>query len=120
MEVPELKPWNTTPWWIAAIIGALLWVGIAAGSGQQEAWDDPSYWRLGYPAMVLLSALLGWFFPRRAWQHGLAMMLAQLMPLLIVHPFGPLLPLGILFLGGLAVPAMAAAWLAALLHRRPG
>lgn len=96
----------------------VVWVGIALVSGEHEAWDHPGYWKYGYPLMVVVSGLLGWLFPRRAWQQGLAMMLSQLVPLLIVHPLGPLLPLGVIFLAVLALPAMLAAQLAAVIRRR--
>jgi hypothetical protein len=106
--------------WIAALAsGTVLWSIASLAVGGREAWDVPAYWTLWYPLALLLSAALGFLFPVRPWRWPIAVMLVQLPVMLFVAGGGAnLLPLGVVLLLILALPAMLAAAVGAVAARR--
>ena len=54
-----------------------LWFFIALMTGRRDAWDSSAFWGIGYPAAIVVSALLGYFFPARPWRWALKLFFAQ-------------------------------------------
>lgn len=75
----------------AVLLGTGYWLFFAAVEGDLEAWDTSLYF-YGLPLLLLLSCLLGWWFPRSAAQAGALVGLSHFMtPYLIQvanHGFG--------------------------------
>jgi len=104
---------------IAAVVGAALWVAVSMMSGRGEAWDSSAYWALAYPLAILVSALLGYFYPERTWRWPLVLFAAQFVAMVVrSSELGGLWPLGLVMFGILSLPAVLAARLAARLGRR--
>lgn len=103
---------------IAALSGILVWVVVAVMSGRREAWDSAAYFQVGIPALCLVSAVMGYLSPERAWRWGAIPLGAQLVCMLVTQGPGNLLPLGLIVGGILAVPPILAARLGAFIHRR--
>ena len=104
---------------IALAVGASLWLGTAVLSGRREAWDSPLYWSAAYPLCIALAALLAYFAPERPARWAFAVMLVQ--PIAMVLSSGGdfgLLPLGLILFAILALPAFAAAKVAAAIRMR--
>jgi hypothetical protein len=98
--------------------GAVLWTLTAITGGRTEPWDSPGYWSVAYPLAVVLSGGLGYVFPQNAWRWTVALMFMQV-PVMIFGGSGfGLLPLGLILLGVLSLPAVALASLAAKLRLR--
>lgn len=94
--------------------GFAIWLGISLAGGGGEAWDHGSYWSVGLPLLYLFAAVLGSGgkngAARAAWQIGLYQAAGQGLGLLITGSGGfSLLPLGMILLVVLALPAVAAA-----------
>ncbi|MGE5148041.1 MAG: hypothetical protein ACM3N5_14905 [Candidatus Eiseniibacteriota bacterium] len=103
---------------LAALVGAGLWIVLAAVGNYAEAWDSPLYFPVGLPLAVLIAALLGALAPRRAWRWGGWLMGGQGAALLVSTGVGSLLPLGAVLLAVLSVPCMLAALAGGWLRRR--
>jgi hypothetical protein len=102
---------------LAVAAGMGLWFWIALMSGRREAWDSPVFWAVGYPAAIAVSALLGYFFPRRPWRWALTLFSAQFIAMMIRNgEAGSLWPLGMMLLAVLAVPGMIAAKIASAIR----
>lgn len=117
---PDLmRSWLTQA--LATLIGGLVyWQIVVLASSAREPWDASGYWTVLYPLAILICAGLGYAFRRRAWLTGGLFVFAQL-PVMVVHAgTGPLIWAGLLLLGLLSIPAVLAAWLAALLRSRSG
>jgi hypothetical protein len=97
--------------------GMLSWIVLARLGHRSEAWDAPLYFQLGIPVLALLSALLGYLEPMRAWRFGLAPYAGQGLVMFALNPGGNL-PLGLITLGILSLPGIAAATLGAWLSKR--
>lgn len=104
---------------LAAMAGIVLWLATTLLSGRTEAWDSPLYWSVTYPLSIVVSGILGYFFPERSWRWGLVVMLAQAVTLALAASSFGLLPLGLVMFAVLAVPPMAVARFAARLRVRP-
>jgi hypothetical protein len=103
---------------LAALVGAGLWVVLAAVGGYAEAWDSPLYFPVGLPLAIAIAALLGALAPKRAWRWGGWLMGGEGAALLVTVGPGSLLPLGLVLLVVLAVPCMLAALAGGWLRRR--
>lgn len=106
------------PYTLAIIMGVILWTLTAALGGRIEPWDAPGYWTVGYPLGILLAAVLGYVFPDRAWRWALVLMFMQGVVMLLGGAGLGLLPLGLIVLGVLSLPAVAAASLVARFSRK--
>ena len=105
-------------WLLAIGAGVALWSAIAYVGGRAEPWDAEIYWSVGYPLSLALSLLFGAAFPERPWRWPLGLTFAQL-PVMVAAGSGlNLLPLGLVLLAILSLPAMLAAKLGAALGRR--
>ena len=99
------------------VIATLYWLAVNAISGTVEPWDAPSYWTIAYPIALAIAALAGFLSRLPAWLVRGLVIFAQLPVMLAGSGIGPLIALGLLLLGLLAIPAIAAAWLGARLRR---
>jgi hypothetical protein len=110
-------------WLVTSISGLLFWSMAVVASGRREPWDSDAYWTLYLPLAVLLAFAFGMLFPDRAWRWALVVIFMQL-PVMLAGGSGMgLLPLGIVLLLILSLPAILAAMLGAgmrgWLARRP-
>lgn len=107
---------------IAVVAGVLSWDLVRLIGGRREAWDDPSYWIVGYPLMLAAAFLLGLGYPERPWRWGVIITAAQAVwvVFLALLADGPsdLLPFGIFTFAILALPCIAAAYAGRWLRRR--
>jgi hypothetical protein len=81
---------------LAILLGAADWELIRQFGSRREAWDDPLYWQLGYP-LLLLALIAG----QVAWSLALALR-ADGVP--------NLLPLGLMMFALLGIPCVLAAY----------
>ena len=100
----------------AAFAGMALWLATSAIGGRSEPWDAPIYWSIAYPVALVLAAGLGYFFPQRPWRWALTLMFMQAAVMVLGGAGLALLPLGLVVLGVLSLPAVLFAWLAARLR----
>ena len=103
----------------AVVAGVILWGAATAFSGGRELWDLPWFGTVAYPAALLLSGALGAAFPRRAWLWG-AVVFAVFAAFMFVpgRGDGALLPLGVVLVAVMSLPAMAVSAIAGWLRRR--
>lgn len=102
----------------AALVSSIvLWAATSALSGRREPWDWAGYWTVSYPIALLLAGVLGSLFPQRPWRWALVVIFSQAIVMLIGGSGLGLLPLGLIFLGVLSLPAVVAAKLGARLRR---
>jgi hypothetical protein len=111
-------PRPVAPLLIAGAVGLALWTATAVASGRPEPWDSGLYWSTSYPAALALSAVLGLAFPQGAWRWAAVLVGSQLFVMLASGPGLGLLPLGLIALAVLSLPAIVAAELAAVAGRR--
>src|SRR2546423_1275816 len=106
--------------WIAHLtsimLGLALWTVAAMLGKHAEPWDAPGYWTIAYPAAIALSGLLGYLFPERPWRWAALLMLMQLAVMFMGGSDFSLLPLGLVLLAVLTLPAAALASLCARLR----
>lgn len=103
---------------IAIVAGLVLWTLTAALGGRNEPWDAPGYWSVAYPLAIALSGVLGYLFPERPWRWALVLMSMQGVVMLFNGSGLGLLPLGLIVLGVLSLPAVGLASFAANRSRR--
>jgi hypothetical protein len=103
----------------ALAAGASLWLGTAAISGRSEAWDSPFYWSVAYPLCIAVAAWFAYLAPEKPARWAFSVMLVQ--PIAMIFGSGGgfgLLPLGLILFAILALPAFAAAKVAASMRLR--
>jgi hypothetical protein len=103
---------------VAAASGVLTWVLVSAISGRVEAWDSGLYFSIGMPVVCIVSLVLGFLEPRRAWRWGAVPLLGQFLWMLLTQGPGNLLPLGIVVFVVLSAPAIVAARIGAFVANR--
>lgn len=106
---------------VAAVLGIVVWLGVAAVSLEAEAFDDVSYFTIGLPIIGIGCAVLGYRYPVRAWRYGLVAMGTHAVLLLLVATAGDnlsLLPLGLGGLALIALPMAAAGQAGARAYRK--
>ena len=91
---------------IAAVVGAVGWLGISELTHRREAWDSELYFCWFLPSVALVIAGLAFFAPERSWRWAFTPFGAQAVVATVQNPEANLLPLGLLvfaFYGGLCV-----------------
>lgn len=114
------KQTSKTAYALAALIGLVLWIVTAATSGRSEPWDAPGYWTIAYPLAVLLCGVLGFLYVESPWRWAVTLMLMQALVMAFGADFTDgfgLLPIGLIFLAILCLPAVAAAQVGAWIGR---
>lgn len=96
--------------------GLLLWTLTAVIGHRREPWDAAAYWTIAYPLAILFSAMLGAFYPLKPWRWAATIIFSQLVVMIAGGSDFSLLPLGLVLLALLALPAIAAASFAAWLR----
>jgi hypothetical protein len=105
---------------IAALVGLALWAATAVLGGRAEPWDVGFYWTVSYPLALIGAAVLGYAFPSRSWRWALVLVCSQL-PVMMASGSGlGLLPLGLVLLAILSLPAIAVARFGASMRLRAG
>jgi hypothetical protein len=111
---------TTLAYAIALVAGTMLWFATSAASGRREPWDSSLYWTVAYPVAILLSGVLGYVFPQRPWRWAAVVIFSQLIVMIVGGSGFGLLPLGLVLLTVLALPAVGLASLGSWLRRRGG
>jgi hypothetical protein len=62
---------------LALLIGAADWELVRKLGTRREAWDDPLYWQVGYPLLLLAAFLLGLVWREGAWRWAVLLILGQ-------------------------------------------
>jgi hypothetical protein len=97
--------------------GFLLW-GMSAliphSDRIREGWDNPAYWNIGMPLMLVLQVAAAIVAHERYWRAPLWMLSGHALAIVLIHPLGnglALLPLAIMIIG---LPAYAFLFAAAV------
>lgn len=93
-------------------LGLLLWGATAQLGHSREPWDNALYWQAAYPLAILLSAALGFSFPKRPWRWALVLMFSQVLVMIATGSDLSLFPLGLAVLVLLSLPPAAASEIA--------
>jgi hypothetical protein len=109
---PDASPWAPAAW--ACAIGGALWFAASWLTGRREPWDAPAYWAVAYPLAIGAAAVLGRRYPKRPWRWALLLFESQFLAMCLRNgELGNLWPFGVAMFAVIAVPAIAAAQLAA-------
>ena len=98
-------------WLVSIAMGVVVWLPLNAlnevlGNPPNDAWSI-WYW-IGYPAILVVAAVLGYLAPGEVWRNGPAAVFASYVAALYLVPqTGNLLPFELLWMGFLSV---LAAW----------
>jgi len=98
---------------IAVVAGVLSWDLVRLLGNRSEAWDDPSYWWIGYPILLFTAFILAMGFPERPWRWVVIMIGAQAawsLFLALSANAANLFPLGLVVFALLSLPCLAAAY----------
>ena len=102
---------------ITTVIGLLYWMAYSTIVATEEPWDGLHYWSVAYPGSMVIAAVIGLVFRRRAWITGLSLTFAQL-PIILIHSsIGPFALVAVAFLTVLAIPMIFAASLPSIWAR---
>lgn len=96
---------------VCSVIGAIagMAVGLFTARSGTEGWDHPWYFPTVLPFTLVISLILGRFGPRLPWRHG-GLLVATQLPWIGVGVKGPLAPLGMIFVVGLLLLHIGAAY----------
>ncbi|MES2421583.1 MAG: hypothetical protein V4595_09825 [Pseudomonadota bacterium] len=99
------------------LVSLLYWQLVSKFSGAREPWDADAYWRIWYPASLVVSALSGFVLGRRGWLAGTIVTFAQLPVMWVNTGIGGLWVVAMMILCILAVPAVAVSMIGGRLAR---
>jgi hypothetical protein len=94
---------------LAVAAGIAVDLLVARATGKREPWDTSAFWVLGYPALILVSAVLGFRWPGSARQAGFSASIALMITMMLRTGGGSLWPLGLVLGAALGVPCALAA-----------
>lgn len=103
---------------LSLFCGLLLWTLTSFFGHRREPWDASAYWTIAYPGAILLCAALGALYPQKPWRWAVTIIFSQLVVMIAGGSDFSLLPLGLVLLALLSLPAIAASALAARLRER--
>jgi len=99
---------------LAFLVGAADWELVRWLGTRREAWDDPVYWQLGLPLLVLTAFVLGLVWRERPWRWVVWLMVGQaawsLGLALGQYGIPNLLPMGLVAFALLGIPYLVAAY----------
>ena len=105
------------PFALSAATGLALWIVAAQIGDRAEPWDAPQFWSIFYPLAIITAGAFGLAFPTRPWRWAVTIILMQL-PVMVFSGSGlGLLPLGLIMLMFLSIPAVILATIAGWLRR---
>jgi hypothetical protein len=97
---------------LSVLTGIASWEIVRQLGSRREAWDDPLYWQVGFPLLILVAFVLGAIWRQRPWRLGALMVAAQAvwsLGLAFLQDGVPnLLPLGLVMFALLSLPLIAA------------
>ena len=64
-------------YFVSALSGIAVWIGIGIISGNTEAWDSPLYWKIGVPFLALIAFIIGLIHPKAPYRWGITQGLSQ-------------------------------------------
>lgn len=106
---------------IAVAAGIASWEIVRQLGSRREAWDDPLYWQLGFPLLIVVAFVLGAVWRERPWRWGLLMVGAQAvwsLGLAFLQDGVPnLLPAGLIMFALLSLPCIAASYVGSRVGR---
>jgi hypothetical protein len=73
----QREPSNLVPAAVAVVAGILAWDLVRLIGDRREAWDDPTYWFIGVPLMLIAAFILGLGYPERPWRWAVTIVAAQ-------------------------------------------
>jgi hypothetical protein len=103
---------------LALVTGILVWAAVSNATGRREAWDSQWYFLVSIPVVCIVSAVLGFVEPRRAWRWGVVPLVGQFSWMLFTQGPGNLMPLGVVMFGVLSVPSIITARIGAFLGNK--
>lgn len=104
---------------IALGIGAIIWIVFKVIAQTKDPTELLSYWQIGYPISIVLSGLMGIFFPNRPWRWGINIIFVQLFIGAITTKGDlNLLPPGIVFFALLSVPCIISGYIGSVVSKR--
>jgi peptidoglycan/LPS O-acetylase OafA/YrhL len=103
---------------IAAVVGAVCWLGISELTHRREAWDSDLYFSWSLPSVALVVGGLAFFAPERSWRWAFTPFGAQAVVATIQNPGANLLPLGLLVFAFYGALCLIPAKLGVALRRR--
>ena len=117
---PATRPNAVLAALVSITSGAALWIWAAAASHKVEAWDGPYYFSRVVPALWVVAAVCGLLAPRLPWRWPALMYATQFVTMIVrtEGAVGPLAPLGLIMMGGLAAITMVPAYVGSLVRRR--
>ena len=99
---------------LSGLLGAADWELTRQLVHRREAWDDPLYWRLGYPLLLLAAFLMGLAWRDRPWRWVVGLIAGQAIWSLILaltqDGVPNLLPAGLIMFAVLGLPCLLAAY----------
>ena len=114
----SVAPAPALPFALAAATGLALWTVAAQIGNRAEPWDAPQVWSIFYPLAIITAGAFGLAFPTRPWRWAVTLILTQL-PIMVFNGSGlGLLPMGLVMLLVLALPAIGLATFASWLRKR--
>jgi hypothetical protein len=103
---------------IAAVVGAVGWLGISQLTHRPEAWDGDLYFSWFLPSVALVVAGLAFLAPERSWRWAFTPFGAQAVVATVQNPGANLLPLGLLVFAFYGALCLIPAKLGVALRRR--
>jgi hypothetical protein len=109
---------------VAVFVGIFAWEVVPLIHPAREAWDVKEYWLAAYPAMILMSGLMGYVVPKMPWRWGITVAIGQglwvLFRTTLRSGMPNLWPISLGFFAFLALPCVGASLVGAWLRRRRG
>jgi hypothetical protein len=103
---------------IAAVVGAVGWLGISQLTHRREAWDSALYFSWFLPSVAVVVAGLAFFAPARSWRWAFTPFAAQAVVATVQNPGANLLPIGLLVFAFYGALCLIPAKLGVALRRR--
>jgi hypothetical protein len=106
---------------VAGIVtGLSLETAVHALTGRREAWDSASYWSIGLPAALVVSAVVGLASRGRDWIWTCVIVASQVATMMVRSgEISGLWPLTVMLSGILSAPFVAAAFVGSRFSRSP-
>lgn len=106
------------PYAATAVCGLVVYLAITVATGENEAWDDGSYYLVGIPFMCIVVFIIGYLFPIKPWRWALSMACGQVIGALLHGSSLHLLPLAMIFMAIISIPQLIAALIGSKLARK--
>jgi len=71
------------PYFVSALSGISVWIGVGIIIRNTEAWDSPLYWKVGLPFLAFVTFIIGFIQPKAPYRWGLTQGLSQSIVILV-------------------------------------